>query len=330
MEATIESIGIYIPENKITNQYFEEIIETSDEWITSRTGIKTRYFSKENEYTSDLCIKAIENLEKEYKKGLTDIDFIIIATSTPDQQFPSVASKIQDRFNIPQAGCVDISAGCAGFVYGIIMAQGLIASGSYKKILVAGAETLSKICDFTDRTTCILFGDGAGAVIVEASEQKQLFSSTTITDGSYGKELYKSEGHASINGENVVNDGKIHQNGRTVFKWAVSTLPVEILRLLEKNKLSLQDITWMIPHSANIRILENVCEELGFPKEKCLQSVTDYGNTSAASIPIAWYNGIKDRKLQPGDLIVLAGFGSGLTFSGICLRNQIANKHLIQ
>lgn len=176
----------------------------------------------------------------------------------------------------------------------------VLLPGSYKKILVTGAETLSKICDFTDRTTCILFGDGAGAVIVEASEQKQLFSSTTITDGSYGKELYKSEVHSSINGENLINDGKIHQNGKTVFKWAVSTLPVEIRRLLEKNKLSLQDIKWMIPHSANIRILENVCDELGFPKEKCLQSVTDYGNTSAASIPIAWYNGVKDGNYSRG------------------------------
>ncbi|MBV8325959.1 ketoacyl-ACP synthase III [Chryseobacterium sp.] len=328
MEATIESIGIYIPENKVSNQYFEKIIDTTDEWIVSRTGIKTRYFSAKDEFTSDLCVKAVENLAADYQKEIHDIDFIIVATSTPDQPFPSVASKIQDKLKIQNAGCIDISAGCAGFVYGLILAQGLIASGSYRKVLVAGAETLSKICDFTDRTTCILFGDGAGAVLVEASEERHMLYSTTTTEGSYGKDLYKSEMNAPIGGAAVINDGKIHQNGRSVFKWAVSALPVEIQKLLDKNNLTLQQIDCMIPHSANIRILENVCEALKYPKEKCLQSVTNYGNTSAASIPIAWYNGIRDRKLKTDDLLVLAGFGSGLTFSGICLRHQIKNPDI--
>ena len=323
MESTIESIGIYIPEREISNQYFEKIIDTSDEWIKSRTGITKRYFSNENEYTSDLCVKAVKNLQKNYNKEINDVDFIIVATSTPDQPFPSVASQLQSRLNIPRAGSLDVSAGCAGFVYGIILAQGLIATGSYKKVLVVGAETLSKITNFTDRTTCILFGDGAGAVLVEASEKKYLLGSTATTDGFYGKELYKSNTGAPINSENIISDGMIHQNGRTVFKWAVFTLPVEINALLAKNKLSLADIDWMIPHSANIRILENVCEELNYPAEKCLQSVTDYGNTSAASVPIAWYNGIMDGKLKSGDLLLLAGFGSGLTFSGICLQNRI-------
>lgn len=323
MESTINSIGIYIPENKIDNHYFEKILDTTDEWIVSRTGIKTRYFCSDSQSTTDLCVKAIENLRQLYSKDLSDVDFILVATSTPDQNFPSIASQIQHRLNIPNAGTLDISAGCAGFVYGATLAQGLIATDNYKKVLVVGAETLSKICDFTDRASSIIFGDGAGVVIVEASEERHIFKASTTTDGAYGKDLYRTTTNALINNEKIIDDGKIHQNGRTVFKWAVSTLPVEILKLLKKNEWSLENLNWMIPHSANIRILESVCLDLNFPEQKCLESITNYGNTSAASIPIAWYNGIFNEKMKLGDSLLLAGFGTGLTFSGLCLTNQI-------
>ncbi|MDU1891444.1 MAG: beta-ketoacyl-ACP synthase III [Dysgonomonas sp.] len=323
MNATIKSIGIYHPEKEIRNSYFEEFLDTSDQWIRERTGIEKRYFSAENEYTSDLCVKAVENLVKNHNTNLQDIDFIIVATSTPDQVLPSVASQVQTRLNISHTGCMDISAACGGFVYAIIMAKGLIAAHTHRKILIIGAETLSKVTDFTDRGSCILFGDGAGAVIVEANEQNHIFEAITDTDGSYGKDLYLSYQDAPINGETIFPDGKLHQNGRVVFKWAVSTLVTKIQDLALKNGMNLQNIDFLIPHSANIRILEAVCKGLNVSMDKCVESIQNYGNTSAASIPIAWYNGIVSGKIKPKDKLLLIGFGGGLTCAGICLENNI-------
>lgn len=323
MSASINSIGMYVPENKIDNLYYEKILDTSDEWITQRTGIVNRYHARENEYTSDLCVKAVEDLVRNFNKDLSDIDFIIVATSTPDQFVPSVASQVQTRLNIKGAGCIDVAAACAGFVSGLILAKGLIASKTHKKVLVIGAETLSKATDFTDRSSCILFGDGAGAVIVEASAENRLFHTITDTDGSYGKDLYIAYQPAPINQEAVIEDRNIHQNGKVVFKWAVSTLTKKINELALANGFQTNEIDWMIPHSANIRILESVCHGLNFPLEKCLESIRNYGNTSAASIPIAWYNGLKSGKVKLDDQLLLVGFGGGLTVSGICLQNRI-------
>ncbi len=323
MNAIIRSIGIYTPQRMIDNAYFEKIVDTTDEWIRTRTGIVQRFYADENEYTSDLCIQAVKNLSEKYHTDLKTIDFIIVATSTPDQAFPNTASRIQAAFEIPHAGCLDISGACAGFVYGIILAKGLIAANSHKKILVIGAETLSKITDFTDRTSCILFGDGAGAVIVEASEENYVFDSLSETDGSLGKELYISSQGALINGIEVIADNKLHQNGRAVFKWAVTTLVKKIRELADKNHFKLDDIDWFIPHSANIRILEAICEGLDIPMERCLESIRNYGNTSAASIPLAWYSGIQSGKVKMNDKLLLIGFGGGLTFAGICLQNKI-------
>ncbi|MCD7937717.1 MAG: beta-ketoacyl-ACP synthase 3 [Tannerellaceae bacterium] len=326
MHATISSIGIYHPLKEIKNSYFEEFLETTDQWIKERTGIENRYYALENEYTSDLCVKAVEALVKNHTTNLQEVDFIIVATSTPDQTLPSVASRVQTRMNIPHAGCIDISAACGGFVYGIILAKGLIAAGTHRKIIVTGAETLSKVTDFTDRSSCILFGDGAGAVIVEASSENHLLKVITDTDGSYGKDLYLSNKNIPINGKPVIPDNNIHQNGRVVFKWAVSTLTKKIEELVSKNGITLEDIDYFIPHSANMRILETVCKELGIPMEKCLESIKNYGNTSAASIPLAWYNGITSGRIKPNDKLLLIGFGGGLTCAGICLQNNIEMK----
>lgn len=323
MDATINSIGIYVPEREVDNHYFESIIETNDEWIQSRTGIRKRYFSAADEFTSDLSVRAAQNLSKDFNKNLSEVDFVIVATSTPDQVMPSVASQVQARLEIPNAGCIDIYAACAGFVYGITLAKGLIAAGTHKKILVIGAETLSKSTDFTDRTSCIIFGDGAGAVIVETSEENYIFNAATTTDGKYGKDLYIAHQAAPINGQQIEPNGLIHQNGKVVFKWAVSSLIKKIRELAEINDVALDKLDWMIPHSANMRILEAVCDGLDFPVEKCLESIRDYGNTSSASIPIAWYNGLKDGRIKLGDKILLAGFGGGLTYSGIYIHNQI-------
>lgn len=326
MGAIINSIGIYVPEKRVDNHFFESIIDTNDEWITSRTGIKQRFHAEEDEYTSDLCVKAVQNLAKDYNKELSDIDFIIVATTTPDQTMPNMASQVQTRLNIPNAGCIDVYGACAGFVYGIILAKGLIAAGTHKKILVIGAETLSKVTDFTDRTSCILFGDGAGAVIVEPSKENYIFDGLTETDGSHGKDLYLSHRKTHVNGEEIIANDKIHQNGRVVFKWAVSTLVTKIQELAAKNNFELKDIDSFVPHSANIRILESICEGMNIPMEKCLESIRNYGNTSSASIPLAWYSGIQSGKVKPGEDLLLIGFGGGLTCAGICLKNMIEKK----
>ncbi|WP_029904358.1 ketoacyl-ACP synthase III [Prevotella sp. 10(H)] len=326
MNAIIDSIGIYVPEKKVDNHYFESILDTSDEWIRTRTGINTRFYAAENEYTSDLCVKAAQNLSDKYNKDLSQVDFIIVATTSGEQVMPSMATRVQTALNIPNAGCIDVYAACAGFVYGIILAKGLIAAGTHKKVLVIGAETLSKITDFTDRTSCILFGDGAGAVLVEASNENYIFEGLTESDGSHGKDLYLSYQNVPVNGEEVIADNKLHQNGRVVFKWAVTTLIKKIEELAGKNHLKLEDIDWFVPHSANIRILESICEGLNIPMDKCLESIRNYGNTSAASIPLAWYNGIESGKVKVDDQLLLIGFGGGLTCAGICLQNKIEKK----
>jgi 3-oxoacyl-[acyl-carrier-protein] synthase III len=323
MNATIKSIGIYHPEREITNSFFETYLETSDEWIRERTGIERRYFSSEDEYTSDLCVKAVQALQKNHNTDIQEVDFVIVATSTPDQILPSVASRVQARLNIPNAGCIDVSAACGGFVYGIVLAKGLVAAQTHHKILVIGAETLSKAIDLSDRNSCILFGDGAGAVIVEASSGNHVFEPLTDTDGSLGKELFISHLSEVVDGEPILGDRKMHQNGRAVFKWAVSTLIKNIPALVAKNNKSLDQIDFLIPHSANIRILEAVCKNLDFPMERCIESVRNYGNTSAASIPIAWYNGLASGKIKQHDQLLLIGFGGGLTCAGICLENNI-------
>lgn len=323
MSATITSIGIYHPEKEIYNSYFESFIDTSDTWIRERTGIERRFYTAPNEYTSDMCVKATMNLSKEYNKNLQDIDYIIVATSTPDQPMPSVASQVQSRLNIPHAGAIDISSACAGFVNGIILAKGLIASGTHKKILVIGADALSKVTDFTDRTTCILFGDGAGAVIVEESENNSLFNTITGTNGDYGKDLYLAYQDAPISNTKVIANNKLHQNGRIVYKWAVQALTSGLHELARKNNVTLENIDYFIPHSANYRLLEAVLNELNIPMEKCLDSVRLFGNTSAASIPLAWYSAIKDGKLKLGDKIMLVGFGGGFTYAGIYIKNNI-------
>lgn len=323
MNATINSIGIYHPEKEIRNSFFEKYIQTSDQWIRERTGIEKRYFATDDEYTSDMCVKAAQNLSLNYNKDLTDIDFIIVATTTPDQLIPSVASQVQSRLKIKNAGTIDIASACAGFVNGIILAKGLIAANTHKKVLVIGADMLSKKIDMEDRTTCVLFGDGAGAVLVEASEENHLFETITGTNGDYGKDLYLSNQNAPINGIEIIANDKFHQNGRVVYKWAVQTLTSGLKELSEMNNLTLDQTDYYIPHSANFRMLEAVFKELNVPIEKCLDSVRKYGNTSAGSVPLAWFEGLREGKVKKGDKLSLIGFGGGFTYAGICIENNI-------
>ena len=320
MNSQITAIAVYAPGEVITNDWFADKIETNNEWIISRTGIRERRFAAANEYTSDMCVKAVKNLLAE-NPGLTleGVDFIIVGTTTADQVMPSMASQIQNAFGIQDAGCLDIMAACAGFVYGIVLAKGLIAAGTHKKVLVFGAETLSKFTDFTDRTSCILFGDGAGVALVEASEQSKIFNAINGTDGSHGKDLYLSQHASAVNGEEIVPNGKIHQNGKVVFKWAIQTITHKAGELLSKNGLKLEDLDWIILHSANLRIIEAVAQELNVPMDKMLTSIETYGNTSSASIPLAWDLAAKSGKIKPGNKVLLLGFGGGLTYAGVII-----------
>ncbi|HVV54276.1 MAG TPA: beta-ketoacyl-ACP synthase 3, partial [Mucilaginibacter sp.] len=251
--------------------------------------------------------------------GLTldDVDFIIVSTTTADQVMPNMATQIQNAFGIQNAGCIDIMAACAGFVYGLVLAKGMIAAGTHKKILVFGAETLSKFMDYADRTSCILFGDGAGVALVEPSEQPKIFNAITGSDGSHGKDLYLSQNNGVINGEQIVPNGKVHQNGRVVFKWAVQTVSIKVAELLAKNNMQLEDLDWIILHSANMRIIEAVAQDINYPMEKMLSSIEFFGNTSSASIPLAWDMAAKAGKIKPGNKMLLLGFGGGLTFAGV-------------
>ncbi len=314
--ARLTAIGMAVPEKQIDNKYFETLIETTDEWIVSRTGIRTRYHTGPEEFTSDLCVRAVQDLAAKYDVALDDVDMIIVATTSPDQPMPSMACRVQYRMNMPRAGALDVYAACAGFSYGVVMAKGLIAGGMHRKILVIGAETLSKVTDFTDRTSCFLFGDGAGAVLIEAAEIGNIGACVTGANGEGGTDLYISGFAKTIDGQELKMNRCIVQNGRKVFKWAVNKMSEQMKVLAEKNNLTLDQIDWFVPHSANLRIIEAICNETGFPFEKTLESIVDYGNTSSATIPIALYNGIQSGKVKRGDRIMILGFGGGLAFAG--------------
>ena len=320
-QARITAIGSYVPAKVLTNADFEQMVDTNDEWIVQRTGIRERRISEPNEYTSHLCIGAVQNLIDRYPTTLEDVDLILVATHTPDLPFPSVACQLQAHFRIPAAGAVDLNATCAGFTYGLHMANGLISAGLHRKVLVVGADNLSKITDYTDRSSCILFGDGAGAVLVERDEEQPAFLAHHMgSDGTGGIHLYRTGIAAELDNIPLAGEGKLIQNGREVYKFAVSTVPKGVNALLTKSGLKTEDIDWFIPHSANLRIIESICERCGIPFEKSLYSLVEYGNTSAASIPLALDLGVKNGKVKPGDTLLLYGFGGGLVHAGLIVR----------
>lgn len=325
-KAKITAIGTYVPERRLTNADLEKLVDTSDEWIVQRTGMRERRISGEQEFTSHLCIRAIEDLIQTYGQNVEDVDLIIVATTTPDYPFPSVACLIQEHFHIQSTGAFDLNATCAGFAYGLHIANGLITSGMHRKVLVVGGETLSKVTDYTDRTTCILFGDGAGAVLVEADETNPGFlASIQGTDGSGGVHLYRSGLANTMKDLPLQGEGNIVQNGREVYKWAVRTLPAGIETLLEGADMTTGDIDWFVPHNANLRMIESICDKAGFSLDKTLYSVEYMGNTSAASIPLALGLGVREQKLKYGDTLLLYGFGGGLTHVGLVVKWGVPN-----
>lgn len=319
--ARIAAIGSYVPERVITNQDLEGWVETDDAWIVQRTGIRERRAVCEHQYTSDLCIAAAEDMLARYSVTLDDVDMILVATNTPDLPFPSVASIVQAKFGIPATGALDVNATCAGFTYALHLANSLISSGAHKKILVFGADTLTRVTDYTDRSTCILFGDGAGVVLVERDPSGGAFRAVTMgTDGLGGTHVYRAGARTALHGTALQGHGHIVQNGREVYRFAVTTVPAGVEQLLQQIQGTIDQIDWFIPHSANRRMIESICERSGISPTRVLYSLEYYGNTSAASIPLALDLGVKSGAVQAGQQLLLFGFGGGLTYAGLILK----------
>lgn len=319
--ARITAIGSYVPNQIMTNHDLEKLVETNDEWIVQRTGIKERRIAAQTESTSDLAYQAAMNLKLRYNKEFQDVDMIIICTMSPDFKTPSTASLVQAKLGIKHAGTIDLNAACAGFTYGLHLANGLISSGLHKKILVIGAETLSKITDYADRNTCILFGDGSGAVLVERDEVQSDFISFYLnSEGEKGLSLYCSNLSNQLFENPIIHNNKIVQNGREVYKWAVSTVPHGMKYVLAQASMTLDQIDWFIPHSANLRMIQSICEKSGVSFDKTLYSLVNYGNTSSATIPLSLDKGISEGKIKAGDMLLLYGFGGGLTQAGLLMK----------
>lgn len=319
-KAQITAIGSYVPERRLTNDDLEKLVDTNDEWIVQRTGIRERRIVAGHEYTSHLCAAAAQNMKINYNQDLSDVDMIIACTHTPDFPVPGVACQLQLQLGIPHAGAFDLNATCAGFTYGLHMADVLIRSGMHKKVLVVAGDTMSRVTDYTDRTTCILFGDGAGAALVEAGEESSFLGFYLDSDGSGGKHIYRTGLSETWYGETLQNSGKIVQNGREVYKWAVSHVPQGMKQTAAQANVDISSIDWFIPHSANLRMIESICERSGFPLEQTLHSMVYYGNTSSATIPLAMDTAVAEGKISAGDLLLLYGFGGGLVQAGLVLK----------
>lgn len=314
--AVFKSIGAYVPEKILSNEDLEKIVDTNDEWILKRTGIKERRIAADGELTSDLALKASLSAIERANIKKEDIDLIVFATITPDFLcMPSTACILADKLGIKDVAAFDISAACSGFIYGLSVAKAYIESGMKKTVLVVGAETLSRIVDYTDRATCVLFGDGAGAAIITASETKEnsILDIHISADGGYSDFLVTPRNH-----ENHSCGSYIKMKGNETFKLAVKTLSSDCVNMLADNKLEASNIDYFIPHQANYRIIKAVGESVGLPDDKVVLTVEKYGNTSAASIPMAINDMYESKKLKKGHLMLLDAFGGGLTW-GSCL-----------
>ncbi|VYT83442.1 beta-ketoacyl-ACP synthase III [Clostridium tertium] len=320
--AKILGVGKYCPENVVTNFDLEKIVETTDEWIVKRTGIKERRISN-GEGTVEIAYKAALDALKNSNCSKDDIDLIIVATTSPDKIMPSTACSIQGLLDCSNAAAFDISAACSGFVYSLIIADSLIKSAGKKRALIIGAEVLSKIVDWSDRSTCVLFGDGAGAMVIEASDENSIISSCFASDGKLGeKTLVAAEINLNtpfVKSENI-EKRYIEMKGGEVFKFAVSILPEIVNDVLIKANEDLENIKYIVPHQANSRIIDEAARRLKVNKEKFYVNVDRYGNTSAASIPIALSELLEKGLINKGDKIILAAFGGGLTWASTLIK----------
>ncbi|MGL6063810.1 MAG: beta-ketoacyl-ACP synthase III [Fusobacteriaceae bacterium] len=322
--AGIIGVGTYIPEKIMTNFDFEKMVDTSDEWIRTRTGVEERRFASPEQATSDLCINAAEKALINAKIKIEDIDMILVATCTPDFQIPSTACIIQKKMGALKAGALDINAACSGFIYGLTLANALIKSNIYKNVLVIGAETLSRILDMEDRNTCILFGDGAAAAVVSEIESGYGILSTYLgADGDLGEALTIKAGGTRnpITEERIKNKEQfLSMKGQEVFKFAVKVLPNATLEALNLAKILPEDVNLVIPHQANVRIIDAASKKLGIPIEKFYMNLNKVGNTSAASIGLALGEALEKGLVKKGENVVLTGFGAGLTYGSLVMK----------
>lgn len=321
IRAVVKGVGHYLPERVVPNSEFEATLDTTDEWIRTRSGIERRHFAAEGETTSDLAVKAAQAALDSAGCQADDIDAIVLATSTPDLTFPSVATMVQQKLGMTRGFGFDVQAVCAGFVYALTNANALIVSGQAQKVLVIGAETFSRIMDWTDRATCVLFGDGAGALVLEAdtgagnNSDRGILSADLNSDGRY-KDMLFVDGGVSTTG----TSGKLRMQGNALFRQAVEKLTSTARAALAKADLSDADVDWIVPHQANIRIIQGTAKKMGLSMDNVIVTVQDHGNTSAASIPLALSVGAAEGRIKPGDLLVTEAIGGGLAWGSVVLR----------
>lgn len=309
MNVGILGTGHYLPTKVVTNEDIEKIVDTNDEWIRTRTGIEERRFAEDDVDTSDMSYHAAVDALEEANIDAKDLDLILVATVTPDTPFPSVSCMVQERLGAVNAAAMDVAAACAGFMYGLVTAKQFIETGTYKNILVVGADKLSKIINWEDRSTCVLLGDGAGAVVLgPVGEGKGVLSFELGAKGSGGKDLYQNENNHLV------------MNGREVFKFAVRQMPESTVNVVEKIGLDKSDVDFLVPHQANIRIMDAARERLGIDEDKMATTIKKFGNNSSASIPMALSESVKTGKINDNDLIVLVGFGGGLAWGAVAIR----------
>jgi 3-oxoacyl-[acyl-carrier-protein] synthase-3 len=321
VRAVPTGLGHYLPERVVENSEFEKTLDTSDEWIKTRSGIERRHFAAEGETTSQMAVKAAEKALSMAGLQPDEIDAVIVATSTPDLTFPSVATMVQEGLGMTRGFAYDVQAVCAGFIFALANANGMILSGQAERVLVIGAETFSRIMDWEDRATCVLFGDGAGALVLEArtgsgnSSDRGILSVDLNSDGRYRDMLYV-DGGVSTSG----TSGKLRMQGNPLFRQAVEKLADTAHRALDKARLGSDDVDWIVPHQANIRIIQGTAKKMGVSMDKVIVTVQDHGNTSAASIPLAMSVGMSEGRIKPGDLIVAEAIGGGLAWGAVVLR----------
>ncbi|MBK8639725.1 MAG: ketoacyl-ACP synthase III [Chromatiaceae bacterium] len=308
--------GSYLPKKILTNKDIEDIVDTTDEWIFDRTGIRQRHVVVEGETCSDLAVAAARAAMESAGVAPSEIDLIVLATTTPDQIFPSTACIIQPRLGIKGVPAFDVQAVCAGFVYALSVADQYIRTGSAKRALVIGADTMSRLLDWQDRSTCVLFADGAGAVVLGAAEEPGIISTHISADGAYKDLLQVPKGI----GRGGCEDPYLEMRGNEVFRWAVSTLGRIVDEALEANGMTKSDIDWLVPHQANIRIIQATARRLDLPMDQVVVTVADHGNTSAASIPLALDTAVRDGRIQRGQTILMEGFGGGFTWGTVLAR----------
>ena len=321
--AAITAVGKYVPDYILTNQELETMVDTNDEWITSRTGIKERrILKKEGEGTSYLAIKAAEDLISKNNINPEDIDLVIVATATPDMLVASTAVYTATKIGATNAFAYDLQAACSSFLYGMSTASSYIESGRYKKVLLIGADKMSSIIDYTDRATCIIFGDGAGAAIFEPNEEGLGFQEEYLRSDGIGREFLKIDEGGSIlpTSEETIKNNQhyVHQEGRTVFKFAVSNMADVSEKILERNNLTKETVNWLVPHQANKRIIEATANRIGLAEEKVMMNISKYGNTTSATLPLLLAD--YEKELKKGDNLIFAAFGGGFTWGAIYLK----------